>query len=325
VLRILGDLSKLNEITLSSEDIDDILQGLLNKEQLQKFNIDKGADIAYSIEGLSRFRVHIFKQRGMTTIVVRAIPFKIPTLDELGLPQVCKELCRKPKGLIIVTGAAGAGKTTTQASMIDYINSNFPVHIVTIEDPIEYVHKNKKGLINQRCLGVDTLSFNEALRHVFRQDPDVILIGEMRDLETIQLAITAAETGHLVITTLHTTNSIQSLERIIDVFPPYQQNQIRMQLTANLIGIISQTLVKRQDNKGRIAAFEVLINIPAVRYLIRENKTYQINSILQTHRKYGMVALDQSLAELHRKDIITYEEGLSHAINPSDFRRLVSE
>lgn len=235
------------------------------------------------------------------------------------------ELCSRPRGLIVITGSSGCGKSTTQAALIDYINKKFPHHIMTIEDPIEFVHTCKESLVNQRELGRDTYFFSEALKHVFREDPDVILVGEMRDLETISLAVTAAETGHLVLGTLHTTDTISTIDRIVDVFPPHQQQQVRMQLTVNLVGIISQLLVKKADGSGRIAAFETLIATPAVRSLIREAKTYQIASVLQTGKKQGMMSMDQSLSQLVHQHIVAYDDALNVAINPRDFKQLVGD
>jgi len=326
LLRVYGDLVKVDNLPiLTSKDTKKLAYSILSESQQRKFEQQLGIDLSYEIDGLARFRTHIFQQREMIGIVCRVIPLKIPTMEELGLPEVCKELCKKPRGLLLITGSAGAGKTTTQAALVDYINENLPVHIVTIEDPIEFHHKCKKAIVNQRQLERDTLSFSEALKHVFRQDPDIILIGEMRDLETIELAVTAAETGHLVLGTLHTTDTVSTIDRIVDVFPPHQQLQVRSQLTVNLVGIISQLLIKKAQGKGRVAAFEVLIAVPAVRSLIRESKTYQIPSVLQTGKKYGMKSMDQSLAELVSKGIVLYEDALSKAINPREFADLVGK
>jgi twitching motility protein PilT len=254
--------------------------------------------------------------------VFRAIPLKISTMEELGLPQVCKYFADRPRGLVLVTGPAGCGKSTSQAAMLDYINGVYPCHIVTVEDPIEFVHEDKRALINQRELGTDTLSFANALKYVLRQDPDVILIGEMRDLETVQLAITASETGHLVFGTLHTTDAVQTVDRAIDIFPTHQQQQIRMQLSVNLLGVISQILVKRADGRGRVAAFETLVAIPAVRSSVRERKTHQIASVIQTGLKQGMQSLDQSLAGLVKSGIVTYEEAAGKAKDVQEFANL---
>jgi twitching motility protein PilT len=244
-------------------------------------------------------------------------------LEELNLPRVCRDFADRPRGLVVVTGPAGSGKSTTQAAMIDYINKIYTSHIITVEDPIEFVHTDDQALINQRELDTDTLSFPNALRAALREDPDVILIGEMRDLETIKLAITAAETGHLVFGTLHTTDAVQTVDRVIDVFPSHQQQQIRMQMSANLLGVISQNLVKKADESGRIAVFETLVAIPAVRNLIREAKTHQIGSVIQTGQRHGMQSLDQGLANLVNSQIVTYDEALSRASNVIEFRNLV--
>ncbi len=279
-------------------------------------------DFAYEIPWLARFRGNVYQQRGAVQVAFRVIPLHIQTIDELSLPPVTRYFAERPRGLVLVTGPAGSGKSTTQAAMIDYINSNYPVHIVTVEDPLEFIHEDREALINQRELDTDTLSFANALKFVLRQDPDVILIGEMRDLETIALAITAAETGHLVFGTLHTTDAVQTVDRVIDVFPTHQQQQIRMQMAVNLIGVISQTLVKRKDGTGRVAAFETMVAISAVRNLVREAKTYQINSIIQTGQRHGMITLDQSLADLYKKGLVTYRDALEKAGNPIEFQAI---
>lgn len=326
LLRVYGDLIALEQLTpITPEEAKKLAYSMLSPNQQRKFEQELGIDLSYEISDLARFRTHIFLQREMVGIVSRVVPLKVPTMDELGLPEICKELCRKPRGLLLVTGSAGAGKTTTQAALIDFINENFPVHIMAIEDPIEFTHECKKAVVNQRQLETDTLSFSEALKHVFRQDPDVILIGEMRDLETIQLAVTAAETGHLVLGTLHTTDTVSTIDRIVDVFPPHQQPQVRSQLTVNLVGVISQLLIKKSEGKGRVAAFEILVAVPAIRSLIRESKTYQIPSFLQTGKKFGMKSMDQSLAELVAKKIVAFDEALARAINPREFRDLVGK
>ncbi|MFH1562673.1 MAG: type IV pilus twitching motility protein PilT [Nitrospirota bacterium] len=326
LLRVYGDLVAMESLPpLTAADTKNLAYNMLSQDQQRKFEQEFGIDISYEIPDLARFRTHIFQQREMVGIVCRVIPLKVPTIEELGLPEICKEFCKRPRGLILITGSAGAGKTTTQSAIINHINENFPIHVMTIEDPIEFTHECKKALVNQRQLERDTLSFSEALKHVFREDPDVILIGEMRDLETIQLAVTAAETGHLVLGTLHTTDTVSTIDRIVDVFPPHQQPQVRSQLTVNLIGVISQLLIKKFDGTGRIAAFEILVAVPAVRALIRESKTYQIPSVLQTGRKQGMISMDQSLVELVAKKIVSYDEALSKAINPREFRDLVGK
>ena len=277
MIRIYGELIPFPDIEpLSSEVVRELAFGMMNDWQRERFEKDYELDMAYAIEGLARFRCNFFIQRGLVGMVFRVIPLKISTMEELNLPPVCRYFAERPRGLVLVTGPAGSGKSTTQAAMIDYINKHEATHIVTVEDPVEFLHEDKMALINQRELDTDTLSFSNALKYVLRQDPDVILVGEMRDLETIHLAITAAETGHLVFGTLHTPDAVQTIDRVIDVFPMYQQQQVRMQLAVNLVGVISQNLVRRSDGTGRIAAFETLVAVPAIRNLIREAKTFQI-------------------------------------------------
>lgn len=323
LVRIHGELRPVKLLPLRAEEVQELTYSILTDTQKRRFEEDLELDFAYEIPGVSRFRGNVFQQRETLGLSMRVIPFQVKTMDELGVPPVCKEFCERPRGLVLVTGPTGSGKSTTLAAMIDYINSKFPVHIVTIEDPIEFVHEDKKALINQRELHSDTLSFSNALRYVLRQDPDVILVGEMRDLETISLAITAAETGHLVLATLHTTDAVQTVDRIIDVFPQYQQNQVRMQLSVNLIGVVSQTLLRKADGKGRVAAFEVLVGVPAVRNLIREGKTHQIASLLQTGQKHGMMTMDQCLADYVKRGWVTYEEALKKAHNIREFNALL--
>ncbi|MGQ9665529.1 MAG: type IV pilus twitching motility protein PilT [bacterium] len=321
ILRINGDLTTLEIPPLTAIDIESGLVEMLKKEQIESYKKHNELDVSYEMVGVARFRVNIFKQRGNIGAVFRLIPEKIPTVDELGFPPVLKELAMRPRGLIVVTGPSGCGKSTTQAALIDYRNENDNCHIVTVEDPIEFIHKNKKALVTQREVGRDTHSFANALKFVLRQDPDVILVGEMRDLETISLAITAAETGHLVITTLHTADSISTIDRIIDVFPPHQQNQIRMQLSLNLLCIFAQNLLKRADNKGRIAAYELLIATNSVRNLIREAKTHQLLSILQTSQQQGMITFDACLANYVKKKIVDVRDAEAKALNPDTFHK----
>ncbi|MBC7288066.1 MAG: type IV pilus twitching motility protein PilT [Armatimonadetes bacterium] len=323
VLRLHGDLVRIKGDVLTDEDAREIPYQILTEEQKRKFEDTLELDLAYQLEGVARFRVNLMVQRGRVTSCYRVIPFQVKTIEELGLPEIVPRLCEYPRGLVLVTGPTGSGKSTTQAAMINYINERKPVHIVTVEDPIEFVHQDKMALINQRELGQDTLSFADALKYVLRQDPDVILIGEMRDLETIGLAITAAETGHLVFGTLHTVDAVQTVDRIIDVFPPHQQQQVRMQLSVNLVGVLSQTLVKTADKKGRVAAFETMEAIPAIRNLIREAKTYQIRSIIQTGSKRGMFVLDQHLAQLVIDGIADYESARDKAVNVEEFEEMV--
>lgn len=321
IMRINGDLKLLDLPPLTKADIETGIIGLLTKEQIEEYKRTFELDLSYEMPNGARFRVNLFKQRGNLGGVFRLIPSKIPTIDELGFPPILKEIALRPRGLIVVTGPSGCGKSTTQAALLNHRNENDTCHIVTVEDPIEFIHPNKKALVTQREVGRDTHSFANALKFVLRQDPDVILVGEMRDLETISLAITAAETGHTVITTLHTSDSVSTIDRIIDVFPPHQQNQIRMQISLNLLCVISQNLVKRADGKGRIAVYEILNVIPAVRNLIREAKTHQISSILQTSQQLGMISFDACLANMVKKKLITKEEAESKALNPDTFRK----
>jgi twitching motility protein PilT len=319
IFRIHGDLVRTEYPRLTSEDTEAIARRLLNEERHARFEEQLEADLSYSIPGVSRFRVNFFRQQNHVGAVMRAIPIKIKTIDQLHLPKVTHELCKRPRGLILVTGPTGSGKSTTLAAMIDEINQTQRKHIITIEDPIEFLHQDKNCAIEQRELGMDTHSFNEALKHVLRQNPDVILVGEMRDLETISLAITAAETGHLVFATLHTTDAPQTVDRVIDVFPPEQQEQIRMQLSVTLLSVISQTLLPRADETGRVAAFEVMVCTPAIRALIREGKTHQMYTDIQTGAEHGMIALDQYLLNLAVRRIVNYEDALSKSSNPKDF------
>jgi len=323
IFRIYGDLMTNEEAPLSSEEVRELAFSILNEEQRQRFEEEWELDLAYEAPDIARFRVNLFIQRGNVGIAFRLIPYYIMSMEEIGIPDVVRNFCERPRGIVIVTGPAGSGKSTTLAAMIDYININFPLHIVTIEDPIEFLHHDKKGLITQREVGSDTLSFANALKYVLRQDPDVIMVGEMRDLETIALSLIAAETGHLVFSTLHTPDAVQTVDRVIDIFPPGQQPQIRTQLASNLIGVICQTLVKRADGRGRIAAFEVLVGTPGVKGLIRDQKNYQIGSLLQTGMKQGMMTLDQHLAQLVKRGVITKEEALGRVKEPREFEAMI--
>jgi twitching motility protein PilT len=323
LIRIDEKLHKTDFETLNKEEARELVYSMLSSEQLKKFEENKELDFSFELPELGRFRVNIFFQRNAVGCSIRLIPFEIMTFQECGLPiETAKALCRRPKGLVLVTGATGSGKSTTLASMMDFINNERPCHIVTIEDPIEFVHVNKKALIDQREIYQDTHSFAEALKHVLRQDPDVILIGEMRDLETIETALICAETGHLVFATLHTSDCVQTINRIIDVFPAYQQQQIRTQLSFVLIGIVSQQLIPKTSGKGRILATEVLIATPAIRSLVRESKAHQIYSAIQTGQKEGMFTMNQSLYELYKKGIVSYEDAFSRTLDPEDLSRL---
>ncbi len=323
-VRVYGELVQLeDEAPFLSDEFQAALFQMFSEEQRQRYYKEHDLDFATEIPGVARFRGNCYQQRNCTQAAFRVIPYVVKSMEELGLPPAVYDFIGKPRGLVLVTGPAGSGKSTSLASMIDRINSHEPVHIVTVEDPIEFVHEDKKALIHQRELYEDTLTFYNALKYVLRQDPDVILVGEMRDLETIHQAITSAETGHLVFATLHTVDAVQTVDRIIDVFPTHQQQQIRMQLSVNLVGVLSQTLVKRKDGKGRVAAYESLVATNAIRNLIRENKSYQINSMIQTGMKQKMQTLDQSMAELVRKDIVAYEDAFHRAKDPGEFKRLI--
>ncbi|MEO0096142.1 MAG: type IV pilus twitching motility protein PilT [candidate division WOR-3 bacterium] len=298
MMRIHGAMKKLNENDAHPEFIQKLVYDILNEKQKVELESEKEIDFSLHLPEIGRFRVNIFKQRKGIGAVFRVIPERIPSMEEIGLPKVIQELIDLDYGLIVVTGPTGSGKSTTLAAMIDYINTNKDGHIITIEDPIEFIHKSKKCIVNQREVGSDTHSFSKALRSALREDPDYILVGEMRDLETISLALTAAETGHLVFATLHTSSASKTVTRIIDVFPADQQDRIRVQLSESLQGVIAQRLYPRKDSPGRIAAFEILIATQAVRNLIREQKVYQIESVIQTGRQFGMQDMEQSKRKL---------------------------
>jgi twitching motility protein PilT len=324
IFRINGKLVHVgNEEPLMPEDADKLAFELLTDKQITLLKERGELDFSYAISGIGRFRVNVYSQRGSYAIAIRPIPLDIPSAKELGLPSVFEDLADKKRGLILVTGPTGSGKSTTLATMIDHINQTRKCHVLTLEDPIEYLHKHKSSIINQREIGYDTKSYNTALRAALRQDPDVILIGEMRDLETISTAVTAAETGHLVLATLHTIGAVSTVDRIIDVFPSEQQQQIRVQLGAVLQGVISQQLIKRSDGSGRVGAFEIMICNQAVKNLIREGKSHQLMSSIQTGRKSGMMSMDASLVDLYKKDIITVEEALAHSVDKDFMKRLI--
>lgn len=322
VLRLDGALRPIDQPGLSLAEVEGFLEKLANETQRENLRRDKELDVAYSLPGVARFRVNVFFQRGSLGMAIRVVPLHVVTIDALGLPPACKVLSLKQRGLVLVTGPTGSGKSTTLAAMVDYLNESECRHVITVEDPIEFLHRDKKCIIAQRELGGDTLSFAAALRHVLRQDPDVILVGEMRDLETISTAITAAETGHLVLATLHTTSAPQTIDRIVDVFPPHQQQQIRLQLSLVLEGIICQLLLPHIGG-GRIAAIEVLIVNAAVRNLIREGKTFQIPTVMQISGQTGMQTLDQALATLVRQNQVAVEEALIRAGSPEDLKKLI--
>ena len=324
-VRVHGELHQIeSEAPYFGDEFKKDLFAMFDDVQKQRYEREIDLDFALEIPGVARFRGNAYQQRGTTQAAFRVIPYHIQSMEDLHVPAAAYDFIKKPRGLVLITGPAGSGKSTTLAAMVDRINSTEGVHIVTVEDPIEFVHEDKKALVHQRELYDDTLSFYNALKYVLRQDPDVILVGEMRDLETIQQAITSAETGHLVFATLHTVDAVQTVDRIIDVFPQHQQQQIRMQLSVNLIGVVSQTLVRRKDGMGRAAAFETLVANNAIRNLIRENKSYQIGSMVQTGMKSKMHTLDQSLAKLVEQGIITPEEGRFKSKDPHEYDRLVA-
>jgi twitching motility protein PilT len=322
ILRIYGELTPLTtESKVSHEDATKMALSVMTPAQTEVFKKKSDLDLAYSVPGLGRFRCNVFMQRGTVGLVFRVIPTKIPTIDELNLPEVIKKISMEQRGLILVTGTTGSGKSTTLAAMIDLINSSRTEHVMTIEDPIEYLHRDKKSIINQREIGSDTESFSKALRQALRQDPDIILVGEMRDFETIQTSLVAAETGHLVLSTLHTIDAAETINRIIAVFPPYQHKQVRMQLAAVLRGIISMRLMPKADGKGRVPAVEVLVATATIKDCVLDpDKTKMITDVIEQGAiHYGMQTFDQSLFSLYRTGLITYEEALRRATNPDDF------
>jgi twitching motility protein PilT len=316
VLRIDGKLRSLETKILDAEDTMALMKSITPDRNQQELQEEGGTDFGFAFGDMARFRVAVFRQRGSISIVLRLIPTTILSFEDIGLPKICAALCRRPRGLFVVTGPTGSGKTTTLACMINYINENFDRHIVTVEDPIEYYHDHKRSVINQREVGIDVPSFAEALRRVLRQDPDVILVGELRDLETIESAIRAAETGHLVFSTLHTTSASGTITRIIDVFPVNQQDMIRTQLSINLMAVLSQALCPLSTGKGRVAAYEFMVVTPAISNLIRENKTFRIDSSIQTGKKLGMQLLDEHLWQLYDRGKIVLEEMLDKARAP---------
>ena len=325
VLRIDGDLIPVQTDVLTKADTARLCTSQLSEVQKLRFEQEWELDLSIEVTGLSRFRANIFRQSGAVAAAFRVIPYTVPSLSELGLPPILAELVRKPRGLILVTGPTGSGKSTTLASMIDLLNSESPRHILTIEDPIEYIHAHKKALVNQREVGQDTHSFNAALKYVLREDPDVVLIGELRDLETIQAALTVSETGHLVLATLHTNSAVQTVNRIIDVFPPYQRTQVRTQLSFVLEGIICQLLLPRADGPGRAVCTEVLLPTPGVRNLVREDKTHQIYSQMQLGQaRTGMQTMNQSLFDLHTRGLVTLEVALSRSQDHKELQSMIA-
>jgi len=315
-LRINGDLQFARTPPLSRDETREMLYSLLSEEQQQRFEEDLEIDFSLEMENGQRFRGNAYVQRGCVGAAFRLIPRRIPGLEELGMPAILEEFALQPQGLILVTGPTGHGKSTTQAAMLDIINSKRKVHIVTVEDPIEFMHANKKSVVDQREVGQDTRGFATALRHVLRQDPDVIFIGEMRDLESMGSALTAAETGHLVITTLHTNDCVQAVDRLLDVFPPHQQGQVRTQLAFVLLAVVAQRLLPRADGKGRVAAVEILRSIPAVGHLIREAKTHSLYTVMETQAREGMCTMDAGIKDLYLKGLITRDVARRRMRNP---------
>jgi twitching motility protein PilT len=316
-LRIKGELIYLDTPPLDASTSKTLIYSLLYDEQIARFEQSKELDFSLSIKDKHRFRVNVYYQKGSVAASFRLIPNVVPSLEDLWLPPIIRDFAMAPQGLVLVSGPTGHGKSTTQACMIDIINDNKRVHIVTIEDPIEFIHENRKSIVDQREVGDDTHSFAEALKHVLRQDPDVILVGEMRDLETVAAALTAAETGHLVIATLHTNDAVQSIDRLLDIFPPHQQNQVRTQLALSLRAIVSQRLLRRKDGKGLILATEILTNNAAVGHCIRDNKTHAIYSIMETHKKEGMHMMDHAIERLYVTGLISHETARSRMKNPN--------
>lgn len=322
-LRINGELVETDFQRMMPPDTEAFADGLMNEKQKQEVETSGQADFAYSLKEFGRYRVNIFKQRGSYAATMRLVGTRIPTPEELNIPESVVRLTDKRRGMVLVTGPTGSGKSTTLASLIDQINKKYNVHIITLEDPIEYLHRHQKAIVNQREMGLDSVSYAQSLRAALRQDPDVILVGEMRDLETISIAVTAAETGHLVFSTLHTIGAASTIDRIIDVFPPYQQDQIRVQLASVLECVISQQLLPKADGSGRLAAFEVMHANTAIRNLVREGKTHQISSIIQTNRKSGMNTMDDYILDLYNTGKISWENALSFAVDSAMVSRRV--
>lgn len=322
--RVDGVLAPIMGERLTPQMLEDILLPLIDKRHREELEETGQTDFAYAISGVGRFRVNVFKQRGTLAAVMRSLPFNIPEPEDLGIPREVVEMTSRKRGLVLVTGPTGSGKSTTLASLIHVINRTYPYHIITLEDPIEYLHRHDKSVVNQREIGSDSTDYAQALRAALREDPDVILVGEMRDLETISTAITAAETGHLVFSTLHTIGADKTIDRIIDVFPPNQQQQVRIQLASVLECIVSQQLLKKADGSGRVAALEVLFANNAVRNLIRESKTYQIPSVMQTNKRAGMQTMDDSLYDLFMRKVIDGDTAVTYAQDPVSMNRKVN-
>src|SRR4030043_72853 len=325
-LRVDGKLEQIDHPPLTPADTKALCYSILTDAQKHKYEENNELDLSFGVKGLSRFRGNIFMQRGAVAGAFRTIPFEIRGFKDLGLPEIVNDLVKKPRGLILVTGPTGCGKSTTLAAMIDRINSERYDHIITVEDPIEYLHQHKKCLVNQREVNADTVSFKAALKYVLRQDPDVVLIGEMRDLETIEAALTVSETGHLTLATLHTNSAVQTINRVVDVFPPHQQEQIRVQLSFVLEGILAQQLIPKKSGKGRVLAIELLVPNPAIRNLIREDKVHQIYSMMQTGQtKFGMQTMNQSLFELYTKGYLSYEDAIGRSAVPDELIAVIQK
>ena len=325
-LRVDGDIvNASSDEVLTPKDTLSLAYSVLTENQKKRFETENELDFSFGIQNLARFRGNVFKQRGCVSVVIRQIPFSVKTFQELGLPQVVAQLADKPRGLVLVTGPTGSGKSTTLAAMIDKINKELKGHIITVEDPIEFIHRHQACIVNQREVGTDTNSFQSALKYALRQDPDVVLVGEMRDLETIQAALTIAETGHLAFATLHTNSAAESINRIIDVFPSHQQSQVRAQLAFVLEGVLTQTLLQRAKGRGRVMAAEIMICTPAIRALIRDDKVHQIESSMQAGKKFGMQTLNDALYTLYMSREVTKEECLRVTSKPNEFLRSIGE
>lgn len=323
IIRVDGELIATDLDVLTPMDTRSLIYNMLTAEQQKTFEDELELDISYSVHGFGRFRVNVYKQRGCIAAAFRIIPSKIPTLEELRLSSVISEFSKLTRGLVLITGPTGSGKSTTLAAVVDLINETRRCHIVTIEDPIEYLHYHKKSIINQRELHVDTHSFGGALKHVLREDPDVILVGEMRDFETVETALTLAETGHLVFGTLHTNDAAQTINRIVDTFPPHQQNQARTQLSFVLRSVVAQQLLQTASGKGRVVAEEILIVNPAVQNIVREQKIQQLYTVMQTGQNLGMKTFEQSLRDLYSRGEITYQEAMTHTVRPDELARML--
>ncbi|MDC7713129.1 type IV pilus twitching motility protein PilT [Vogesella sp. LYT5W] len=319
IIRVHGDIRRINLPPMAHHDVHDMVYDIMNDHQRKAFEESFECDFSFELPGIARFRVNVFLQNRGIAAVFRVIPSKVLSLEDLNAPKIFREISDLPRGIVLVTGPTGSGKSTTLAAMVDYINENQYSHILTVEDPIEFVHESKKALINQRELGAQTQSFANALKSALREDPDVILVGEMRDLETIRLALTAAETGHLVFGTLHTSGAAKTVDRIVDVFPAGEKEMVRAMLSESLRAVISQTLLKTKDESGRVAAHEIMIGTPAIRNLIRENKIAQINSMIQTGQQYGMQTMDMCLQELVRRNVVSVQDARQKASNKDAF------